>query len=74
MKREEISSFEYHDNPIDKGKSIRFFRELLSEGGGRFIVEDEFTGLNMVCSSYAFGWRVFSNWVYERCHSPRWEN
>jgi hypothetical protein len=28
----------------------------------------------MVCSTYDFGWQVFSNWVYERCHSPRWEN
>ena len=74
MKREEISSFEYRDNPLDKGKGIRFFRELFSEGRGRFIVEDEFTGLNMVCSSYAFGWQVFSSWVHERCHSPRWEN
>jgi hypothetical protein len=74
MKREEISSFEYRDNPLDKGKGIRFFRELFSQGKGRFIVEDEFTGLNMVCSSYAFGWQVFSGWVYERCHSPRWEN
>jgi hypothetical protein len=28
----------------------------------------------MVCSSYAFGWQVFSSWVYERCHNPLWEN
>lgn len=74
MKREEISSFEYHANPLDKGKAIRFFRELYGKGDGRFFVEDEFTGLNMVCSSYAFAWQVFCNWVYERCHSPRLEN
>jgi hypothetical protein len=51
MKREEISLFEYHDHPLDRGRSIRFFLELFSDGRGRFIVEDEFSGQNMVCST-----------------------
>jgi hypothetical protein len=70
-KKEKISSFEYRENPLGALKSITLWWKM---DKSEFIVTDEFTGLAITCSTFDLGWQFFSNWVYERCHGPRWEN
>ena len=71
IRKEKISSFEYLEDPLDKGKSITFWMDSELK---QFVVTDDFTGKSVTCSTFDLGWLFFSNWVYERCHGPRLEN